>query len=52
MTCTELRGKGVRAKDLLKKPSHETKKSLVAHLSGHDSSDGSEEETDELEDDM
>ncbi|KAJ3768260.1 hypothetical protein FB446DRAFT_650743 [Lentinula raphanica] len=35
--CTELKGKGAKAKDLPKKPSHETKKSLVARLSGNDS---------------
>ncbi|KAF5378013.1 hypothetical protein D9757_009862 [Collybiopsis confluens] len=45
-TCVGLKEKGVKAKDLPKKPSRETKKSLVARLSGNDSEE-SEEETDE-----
>ncbi|KIK66807.1 hypothetical protein GYMLUDRAFT_55468 [Collybiopsis luxurians FD-317 M1] len=46
MTCAELKEKGIRAKDLPKRPSHETKKSLVACLSSNDSKE-SDEETDE-----
>ncbi|KAJ3748676.1 hypothetical protein DFH05DRAFT_1391070 [Lentinula detonsa] len=43
--CTELKEKGFKAKDLPKKPCHETKRSVIARLSGCDSEE-SEEDTD------
>ncbi|KAJ3744358.1 hypothetical protein DFH05DRAFT_1460468 [Lentinula detonsa] len=46
-TCAQLKEKGVKARDLPRKPTHETKNSLIERLSGTNNKESEEETEDE-----